>query len=271
MTCALGIEGSANKLGIGIMRGDKVLINIRKTFIATDGDGFVPRYVAVHHRKNIIKLIKRAFQEANMVYDDIDIICFTKGPGIASCLTDVAFVARLISRLWKKPIVAVNHCIGHIEMGRLVTKCNKPMILYASGGNTQVIYYRNNRYAIIGETMDSGVGNIFDKAARLLKLSNDPCPGYNIEQEAKKGKKLVDLPYVVRGMNFSFSGIISTIQTIISKENWSDEYTIADICFSLQETAFSMIIEVVERAMVDIKLNEILIVGGVGCNLRLQE
>jgi len=105
----------------------------------------------------------------------------------------------------KKPIIGVNHCIGHIEMGRLITSARNPVVLYVSGGNTQIIAYSEHRYRIFGETIDIAVGNCLDRFARLLKLSNDPSPGYNIEQLAKKGENYIQLPYTVKGMDVSFS------------------------------------------------------------------
>ena len=118
--------------------------------------------------------------------------------------------------------MAVNHCIAHIEMGRLVTGAKNPTVLYVSGGNTQVIAYSQKRYRIFGETIDIAVGNCLDRFARVLKLSNDPSPGYNIEQLAKRGSKYLELPYVVKGMDVSFSGILSFIESI-GKRNTTRE------------------------------------------------
>lgn len=182
-----------------------------------------------------------------------------------------AVVARMLAQMWEKPIIPVNHCIGHIEMGRLITGADNPTILYVSGGNTQVISYSHQKYQIFGETLDIAVGNCLDRFARVLKLPNDPSPGYNIEQLAKKGKKLLMLPYSVKGMDVSFSGILTTIEKNASKLIDSGEYTPEDLCFSLQETVFSMLIEITERAMAHNDSHEVLVVGGVGCNERLQE
>ena len=170
-----------------------------------------------------------------------------------------------------KPLIGVNHCIAHIEMGRAVTGADDPTVLYVSGGNTQVIAYSGGKYRIFGETIDIAVGNCLDRFARLLNLSNDPSPGYNIEQLAKEGKKLAPLPYVVKGMDVSFSGILSTLESKSADWLSSGEYTAADLCFSLQETIFAMLIETTERAMAHTKSNEVMVVGGVGCNLRLQQ
>jgi N6-L-threonylcarbamoyladenine synthase len=192
-------------------------------------------------------------------------ICFTKGPGMGAPLQSCAVCARTLSLLWNIPLVGVNHCVGHIEMGRLATGASNPVVLYVSGGNTQVIAYSNQRYRIFGETIDIAIGNCLDRFARVIGLSNDPSPGYNIEQEAKKGTKYLPLPYVVKGMDVSFSGILTQVEQLAKTERKED------LCYSLQETLFAMLVETTERAMAHTNQNQVLIVGGVGCNKRLQE
>jgi len=127
------------------------------------------------------------------------------GPGMGAPLQSVALVARTLSLLYDKPLVGVNHCVGRrflhlffglsskpesvfldIEMGRDITGAQNPVVLYVSGGNTQVIAYSRQCYRIFGETLDIAVGNCLDRFARVIGLPNDPSPGYNIEQEAKK-------------------------------------------------------------------------------------
>ncbi len=163
-----------------------VLANVRKTYITPPGEGFQPKDTALHHRKVILGLLKDALKAANIQPTELDCICFTKGPGMYGPLTSVATVARTLSLLWKKPLVGVNHCIGHIEMGRMITGAKNPIVLYVSGGNTQVIAYSDHRYRIFGEAIDIAVGNCLDRFARIISLPNDPSPGYNIEQSAKK-------------------------------------------------------------------------------------
>ncbi|CAG9856318.1 unnamed protein product [Phyllotreta striolata] len=270
MVIALGFEGSANKLGIGVIKNGKVLSNCRRTYITPPGEGFLPKETAQHHRENVLIVLKEALEESQVKPEDIDVICYTKGPGMGAPLATVAVVARTVARLWNKPILGVNHCIGHIEMGRLITGANNPTVLYVSGGNTQVIAYARKKYRIFGETIDIAVGNCLDRFARVIKISNDPSPGYNIEQLAKKGSKLVQLPYCVKGMDVSFSGILSFMEEK-TEQLLKEGYTPEDLCFSLQETIFAMLIETTERALAHCNSNEVLIVGGVGCNLRLQE
>ena len=137
----IGLEGSANKIGIGIVRDGEVLSNPRRTYNAPPGEGFMPRETALHHRGCVLTVLREALDEAGVSPADIDAVAFTKGPGMGAPLVSVAVVARAIARLWDKPIVGVNHCVGHIEMGRLITKADNPTVLYVSGGNTQIIAY----------------------------------------------------------------------------------------------------------------------------------
>jgi len=271
MVVAIGFEGSANKLGVGIIRDGEVLSNPRHTYITPPGEGFLPRDTAQHHQAWVLKILAQALLEANLKPHDIDVVCYTKGPGMGAPLVSTAIVARTVALLWKKPIIGVNHCVGHIEMGRLITGADNPTVLYVSGGNTQVIAYLERRYRIFGETIDIAVGNCLDRFARVLKLSNDPSPGFNIEQLAKKGKKFVELPYVVKGMDVSFSGLLSFIEDRAPGLIERGDCTAEDLCFSLQETVFAMLVEITERAMAHCDSKEVLICGGVGCNLRLQE
>ncbi|TGZ83037.1 glyco protein endopeptidase kae1 [Ascodesmis nigricans] len=296
---ALGLEGSANKLGVGLIAHfsdnspAQILSNLRDTFISPPGEGFLPKDTAKHHRAWIVPLIKRTLKESGVKVKDIDVICYTKGPGMGAPLQSVAVVARTLSKLWDKPIVGVNHCVGHIEMGREITGAQNPVVLYVSGGNTQVIAYAEQKYRIFGEALDIAVGNCLDRFARTLNIPNDPAPGYNIEQLAKSGKVLLELPYTVKGMDCSFSGILAYIDqlatqlapssdadsTTKSKQErkplldpaTNNPITPADLCFSLQETVFGMLVEITERAMAHVGSSQVLIVGGVGCNERLQE
>ena len=274
----LGMEGSANKIAVGIVKqplGDPsksenravILSNVRDTYNAPPGQGFMPRDVARHHRNWVVRIVKRAIEEAQIEITDIDCICFTQGPGMGAPLQSVVIAARALSMLWKVPLVGVNHCVGHIEMGREVTGADNPVVLYVSGGNTQVIAYSQQRYRIFGETLDIAVGNCLDRFARVLKIPNAPSPGYNIEQLAKRGSKFVELPYTVKGMDISMSGILEYIEEIARRGTEKVE----DLCYSLQECLFAMLVEITERAMAHVNSNQALIVGGVGCNERLQE
>eukprot|EP00808_Paulinella_micropora_P008399 g13101.t1 len=113
MVVVLGIEGSANKIGVGIVtdKGEegKILSNPRETYITPSGTGFKPRETAQHHQAQIIPLIKAALEEAGLSPQDIDAIAYTQGPGMGGPLQSVAVCVRVLAQLWKKPVVAVNH------------------------------------------------------------------------------------------------------------------------------------------------------------------
>lgn len=168
-------------------------------------------------------------------------------------------------------------------MGRSITYADNPVVLYVSGGNTQVIAYSANRYRIFGETLDIAIGNCIDRFARTLMIPNDPFPGYNVEQLAKRGKNFVDLPYTVKGMDASFSGILAAADLLAKgiaddlpeekrlKTEEGELVTKEDLCFSLQETIYAMLVEITERAMAHVGSKQVLVVGGVGSNERLQE
>lgn len=271
----IGMEGSANKIGIGIVsRAGDIVANVRETYVPPTGHGFLPRETARHHQSHVVPLVRRAMDDAGLVPSQIDCIAYTRGPGMGAPLRSVAVAARTLALLWKVPIVPVNHCVAHIEMGRLVTGARNPVVLYVSGGNTQVIAYSHKRYRIFGETIDIAVGNCLDRFARVVGLPNDPSPGYNIELAAKApgpARQFVELPYVVKGMDVSFSGLLSFIENEARLALKSGKYSVEDLCFSLQETVFAMLVETTERAMAHCGQQDVLVVGGVGCNVRLQE
>lgn len=243
------------------------------------GHGFLPKETAWHHQAHVVSLVRTALEEAGVTPAQISGIAFTKGPGMGAPLQACALAARTLSLLWDTPLIGVNHCVGHIEMGRLCCGSSNPAVLYVSGGNTQVLAYADQRYAIFGETIDVAVGNCLDRFARVIGMSNDPSPGYNIEQAAARYSSqfdehsippLVELPYTVKGMDVSFSGILTRIEQI-AKERLGKDLTLEALCYSLQETIFAMLIEITERAMAHTGQTDVLIVGGVGCNKRLQE
>lgn len=302
---AVGCEGSANKLGVGVVahavdarEGDAdadavvVLSNVRDTYSSPAGTGFLPRETAAHHRRVFVRVARQALADAGVGADAVDCVCYTRGPGMGAPLAAVAVAARTLALLWRRPLVGVNHCVGHIEMGRAVTGARNPVVLYVSGGNSQVIAYAGRRYRIFGETLDTAVGNCLDRFARTLRLSNEPAPGYNIEQLAKgpfrdrpadpdcpaREPLLLDLPYAVKGMDCSFSGVLTRADEwaahMAARRPAPDGHstiTPADLCFSLQETVFAMLVEITERAMAHVGSSQVLIVGGVGCNERLQQ
>jgi N6-L-threonylcarbamoyladenine synthase/protein kinase Bud32 len=165
------------------------------------------------------------------------------------------------------PLVGVNHSVGHIEIGKLETGTKDPLTLYVSGGNTMVTAYAAGRYRVFGETLDIALGNcldVFGREAGLRPQKGMPL-GAAVEKLASKGAKLVALPYVVKGMDLSLSGLLTASICALQKGE-----RLEDICYSLQENAFSMVTEVTERAIAHTEKKEVLLTGGVAANKRLQ-
>ena len=261
---ALGIEGTAHTCGVGIVDDSgNILANEIDMYRPATG-GIHPREAANHHAEKLVPMVKAAVEKAGIAFKDIDVVTFSQGPGLGPCLRTVATGARALALTLDVPIVGVNHCIAHLEIGRIKTPAKDPVLLYASGGNTQVIAFANGRYRIFGETLDIGIGNMLDKMGREIGLGYYAGP--KIEKTAKEGKKLLDLPYSVKGMDMSFSGILTAALCLKDKGE-----TLEDICFSVQETTFAMLTEVTERAMAHVEKSEVLLGGGVVQNKRLQE
>ena len=260
---SLGIESTADNLGIGIVSNEKkVLANYIKVHVPKEG-GIHPREAARHHSENMGNAIKTALDQAKITMSEIDIISFSQGPGLGPCLRTGATGARALATYMNKPLVGVNHCVAHIEIGRMATGAVDPLTLYVSGGNTIVSGYESSRYRIFGETLDIAIGNCLDTFARAAGLEYPGGP--DIEKKSKKGKKLISLPYTVKGMDISYSGLL----TAITNELENKTHNIEDLCFSLQETAYAMLGEITERALAHTKKPELLLTGGVAANKRL--
>ncbi|MEE0934942.1 MAG: bifunctional N(6)-L-threonylcarbamoyladenine synthase/serine/threonine protein kinase [Methanobrevibacter sp.] len=260
---SLGIEGTAEKTGVGIVDSDGNILAMAGKQLFPEEGGIHPRIAAEHHAEWIPKLIPQAIEESGISYEDIDLISFSQGPGLGPALRIVATSARTLALSLKKPIIGVNHCIGHVEVGKLDTGAINPVSLYVSGGNSQVIAYESGRYRIFGETLDIAIGNCLDHFGRETGLGHPGGPV--IEKLAKQGS-YIDLPYIVKGMDFSFSGLLSA--ALREHERGT---AMEDICFSLQETAFSMLVEVTERALSHTQKDEVMLCGGVSANSRLRE
>ncbi|QYZ79253.1 bifunctional N(6)-L-threonylcarbamoyladenine synthase/serine/threonine protein kinase [Methanofollis formosanus] len=250
----LGIEGTAWNLSAAVF-GDGLISLYSKPYQPASG-GIHPREAAQHHASEMREVIARVLTAP----DEIEAVAFSQGPGLGPCLRTVATAARALALALDVPLVGVNHCVAHVEIGRWATGCVDPITLYTSGANTQVFGYLNGRYRIFGETLDIGLGNGLDKFARSKGL---PHPGGPKIEALARGGNYIDLPYTVKGMDLAFSGLISAAQESTAP--------IEDVCHSLQETAFAMCVEVTERALAQAGKDEVLLVGGVAANTRLRE
>ena len=183
----LGIEGTAHSIGVGIVSDDNgicnVLSNIIKIYRPEKG-GIHPREAANHHAMYIADLVKESIEKAKIDISEVDLISFSQGPGLGPCLRTAATAARALSLSVDKPIVGVNHCVAHVEIGRLMCNIDDPLTLYVSGGNTIVSAFESNRYQIFGETLDLPIGNMIDSFARVVGLAHPGGP--KIEKLAKE-------------------------------------------------------------------------------------
>ncbi len=266
--CCLGIESSADDFGVGIATfGGEILANKSDSYIPTEG-GIHPREAARHHAEVADKVLNQALSAAGVKPRDLLVIAFSQGPGLGPSLRTGATVARALASYLNLPLIGVNHSVAHIEIGKLKTGARDPVTLYVSGGNTMVTAFESGRYRVFGETLDIALGNCLDVFAREAGLRHRKgLPlGAAVEQLAAKGNKLVSLPYVVKGMDLSLSGLLTAATTQLQR----GDYRLEDLCYSLQENAFSMVTEVTERALAHTEKKEVLLTGGVAANKRLQ-
>ena len=259
----LGIEGTAHTLGIGIVTEERVLANVFDT-LTTEKGGIHPKEAAEHHARLLKPLLKKALKTAGITMDDVDLVAFSQGPGLGPALRVVATAARALAIKHDKPIVGVNHCIAHVEITKMFG-VRDPVGLYVSGGNTQVLALEGGRYRVFGETLDIGIGNAIDTFARELGIGFPGGP--RIEKLAQRGEKYIELPYAVKGMDLSFSGIL----TEAVRKYRTGRYSVEDLAYSFQETAFAALVEVTERAVAHTGKGEVVLVGGVAANNRLRE
>ncbi len=268
----LGCEHTAHTFGIGIVTDKgKILANVKDSYTSKD-IGMIPHEIAEHHETVAEKILKEAFKTAEVEWKDIDFIAYSAGPGLDPALWKGYHIVKAWAEKHNKKLVGVNHCSSHLSIGKLWNKLKEPVYLYVSGVNTQVIVQEQKKgqkvgegkYHVLGETLDIGLGNMLDKFGRILGLGFPAGP--KIEELAKNGK-YIKLPYIVKGMDVSFSGLLTKAQQLVERKQAAKE----DLCFSLQEICFAMCTEVAERALAHSGKKELLLVGGVGANKRFCE
>ncbi|KTG08865.1 serine/threonine protein kinase [Haloprofundus marisrubri] len=263
----LGIEGTAWAASAALHDTERDETFIESDPYEPDSGGIHPREAAEHMSEAIPSVVETVLDHAEQTAEGdeapIDAVAFSRGPGLGPCLRIVGTAARALAGALDVPLVGVNHMVAHLEIGRHESGFDSPVCLNASGANAHLLGYHNGRYRVLGETMDTGVGNAIDKFTRHVGWTHPGGP--KVEQAAADGE-YIDLPYTVKGMDFSFSGIMSA-----AKQAYDDGETVEDICFSLQEHVFGMLTEVAERALSLTGTDELVLGGGVGQNARLRE
>ncbi len=259
----LGIESTAHTFGVGIVRDGKVIANVKDGYTTEEG-GMIPFKVLDHHVKVCDAVLHNALDVAGIKIEDVDLIAFSRSPGMGHALKVGAVMARTLKVRYNIPIIGVNHCIAHLTIGEQLNNVDDAILLYASGANTQIIAFEGNKYRVFGETLDQGIGNFLDSIGRYFGLGFPAGP--KIDQLAQKGSNYIPIPYTVKGMDVSFGGLITHVKKLFD----SKEHKLEDICYSVQETVFAMLCEVTERALAHTGKQAVVIGGGVGCNTRLK-
>jgi len=265
----LGIESTAHTWSAGVVSFQGEVRGLASDSYVPDEGGIHPALVREQHVSNFKEIIQKALTMANCSIKDINLIAFSQSPGLGPILKIGAQVARMLSQLLSVPLIGVNHCIAHIEIGRFQCKIEDPLTLYVSGGNTIVSAFESNHYQIFGETLDIPIGNMIDSFARDAGIPHPGGP--KIELLARKASRYLKLPYTVKGMDLSFSGLYSAARRLLESSEFNKVYYLEDVAYSIQETSFSMLAEVTERALAHTGKKEVLLTGGVAANKRLQE
>ena len=264
-TIGLGIESTAHTFSASVVDSTpKVLSDVRRIYNPPLGSGIHPREASHHHSVVAADVVDEALRRAGCKIQDMDFVAFSAGPGLGPCLRVGAVVARTLASYYDLPLVAVNHAIGHIELGAMLTGASQPVVLLVSGGHTLIATFSSRRWRIFGETLDLTVGQLIDQLGREVGLSSPS--GRKLEELASKSSTYIELPYTVKGNDVSFSGMLTAAKKLLRSKK-----KVEDIAYSLQETAFGMLAEVCERAVAFSEANEFLLTGGVAANKRLQE
>jgi N6-L-threonylcarbamoyladenine synthase len=259
----LGIESTAHTASVGIVTERAEVLSIASDMFRPPTGGIHPREAANHHVDLLPGLVEKALADAKVRPSEIDAVAFAQGPGLGPCLRAGATVARMLALTWDRPLVPVNHCVAHVEIARVLSGIDDPMLLYASGGNTQVVSHGSGRYRVLGETLDVGIGNFLDKL--WISLGGTFPGGPALEAEAKRGSELLSLPYSVHGMDVAFSGMYTAALALDAKGVGTP-----DLAFSVESTAYAMLTEITERALAHRRQTDVVLGGGVACNERLR-
>ncbi len=261
----LGIESTAHTFGASIVDSKgQVITNVNSSYRPPSGVGIHPRKAAEHHGEHAFQVVREALATNGETHLDPDLIAYSAGPGLGPCLRVGATVARAISSYLGKPLVPVHHGIAHLDLAITASDAHDPLAVLVSGGHTAIIVHSDKKWIFYGETQDITLGNLLDMFAREGDLSSPG--GLSVEQEAKHGQRLLPLPYTVKGNDIALSGLLTAAIRLLKKGE-----QVSDICFSIQEVAFAMLAEAVERSLVQTRRREVLLAGGVAANQRLRE
>jgi N6-L-threonylcarbamoyladenine synthase len=260
----LGIESTAHTFSVSVMSSEgEILSNAKSVYEPPEGSGIHPFEASQSHLSSAPHVLAEALAESRVPLKKLSAVAYSMGPGLGPCLRVGAVVARTLASSMGVPLVPVNHAVGHIELGCLLTKSKDPVVLLVSGGHTMILAYSLRRWRVLGESLDLTLGQLLDQFGRHHGLSS-PC-GRAIEEAASQSSDYLKLPYTVKGNDVSFSGLLTASKLLLDGGS-----AFADVSYSIQETAFAMVTEVTERALAFTGKEEVMIVGGVAANRRLK-
>ncbi len=282
-TIILGIESSCDDTSAAIIKDGKILANIIANQSVHEAyGGVVPELASRAHQQNIVPVVNEALKKANIKKVDISAVAFTNGPGLLGSLLVGSSFAKGFSLAMNIPLIEVNHMQGHI-LAHFIEEAdgtkNKPefpfLCLTVSGGHTQIVKITDYfSMEVLGETIDDAAGEAFDKVSKMLEL---PYPGGPVlDKNAQQGKHTFEFPHPkVKGLNFSFSGLKTSVLYFLKKEIAKNENfrgdNLNDICASVQHTIVAILMNNLKKAIKQTGIKQIAIAGGVSANSELRK
>lgn len=274
----LAIETSCDETSVAVVKnGNKVLSNIvlSQIDIHKEFGGVVPEIASRHHIENISYVFESSLKKANVSMEDIDYIAVTKNPGLIGALIVGNMFANGLSIRYNKPLIEINHIVGHIYSNFIENEIKLPAIhLVASGGHTTLYYMdKNMNIEKIGETQDDAIGEAFDKIARVLELEYPGGPKIDklANEFIKENKKSINEINIkipnMNGFDFSFSGIKTWVINYVNTLKMKNiDVNKSEIAYIVQSNLIKMLDFNLSRAMEKYNVNNIYVSGGVSAN-----
>ena len=274
----LGVESSCDETSVAIVKDGKIVLsNVINSQIKIHEKfgGVVPEVASRNHVYQVSLVFEKAFTDANVKPEDIDLVAVTMGPGLIGSLLVGVNAAKTFAMMYNKPIIGVHHLAGHIYANAIEHDMKFPCVaLLVSGGNTELIYMKDHfDFEIIGETLDDAVGEAYDKVARVVGL---PYPGGpHVDKLAHLGKDTYNLPRVYlddNSFNFSFSGIKSAVINLHhNAEQRGEEIDVNNLCASFQAAVTEVLVRKTFKLCKKLDVKNIIVAGGVSANQGLKE
>ena len=268
----LGIESSCDETSVAIVKnGREVLSNVIDTQIKIHErfGGVVAEIASRNHIEAISRVAKKALENANKTFEDIDVIAPTYGPGLVGALLVGVSYARGLAFALNKPLVGVNHLEGHISANYITHPDLEPpfLCMLTSGGNTQIVYVKDYcEMEVLGKTRDDAIGEAFDKVARVVGLGYPGGP--KVDKLAQQGQATINFPKThFENLDFSFSGIKTAVINLHHKE---PDIKKEDLCMSFEKAVTEVLIENITKAIEQTEIKKVVLAGGVSANTHIR-